>query len=308
MGFQSFSLSIGRTLSSVGLTTFALQAVAQPANQNTAPPATSVNPSAWNIHAPNGAGSSAVAVCVAGEPVNACKPHKAMRALTPEEVVLVMGANYSTGTQSNPTSHGSCGPNGCYVTASPPPSSNPGGGSSFPPSDPPSPPPGDGGSGGGAGDDGEGHYFPDSARQSHLQNCAKDYGTTLPNPAYGSINYTHDYAWSSKSLSTGVTLQHVVLSTDTPPTQVPAGGGAWLIADATTFFASSPPHTDVYMYTYTSDADIVRAISHEWYHQTHDVAGESTATEAANEVAAANAGANARAAFVADNGAKCAGQ
>jgi hypothetical protein len=59
------------------------------------------------------------------------------------------------------------------------------------------------------------------------------------------------------------------------------------------------------MYSYRNPDDIVGALAHEWYHQDNDVPGESPATEKANEAKAQAAGDAAKAAYDADNGAKC---
>lgn len=80
------------------------------------------------------------------------------------------------------------------------------------------------------------------------------------------------------------------------------------MVEATTYYMDSPKHTDMYMLAYTQDKYTVRDLVHEWYHQNHDVVGESVETFRANEANAKAAGEAAEQAYVSDNGAKCAGK
>jgi hypothetical protein len=224
--------------------------------------------------------------CLPVDIATACQTSKPMRSLTPEEVELIMGANYGTSlppvtVTGNPPS---------WLPSSPPPSN--GGG-------------GDGGGGDGGGGDGGSSSYPSTQEQSHLINCAKAYGSV--SPLY-TTNFTHNYAWVSYSTTTGLPIAHVVKPTETAPGKDPPGGGNWFMVEATTYYMDSPKHTDMYMLAYTQDKYTVRDLVHEWYHQNHDVVGESVETFRANEANAKAAGEAAEQAYVSDNGAKCAGK
>lgn len=292
------SLNLTRTLSAVGLTAYSFSAMAS--SQGLTLPINSFHSSSGSGDKSNHGGDES---CSDQKDLNSCAPSKPMRALSPEEVQIVMGTNYLTDSQIV-TSHGGCSSAGCHVTASPPPSS----GGSFPPSSPPSsgPPPDNGGGGGNSGD--PNLYPAGAAQQAHLENCAKIYGTTKPNPNF-ETNFTQEYGFQSLSKATGLVLQNAVEATDNPPATVPQGGTPWAIIGGATNWSSSPYKTDLYMYAYprNSTAYTINVISHEWYHQTHDVPGESDTQRGANETAARAAGAAAQAAYEKDNGAKCAG-
>jgi hypothetical protein len=147
-----------------------------------------------------------------------------------------------------------------------------------------------------------------------LENCAKIYGTSQPNPKF-TTKFTQEYGFQSLSITTGLNLQNAVEPTDNPPATIPAGGGPWrIIGGATNVNGvtsnSVPPYeTDLYMYAYpkNSTAVTVGVISHEWYHQQHDMPGETDTQRGDNETAAKAVGAAAQAAYEQDNGAKCAG-
>ncbi|MGN6738970.1 hypothetical protein [Dyella sp.] len=294
------SLNLTSTLSAVGLTVYGLSAVALGHGMDN--PTASLPSSSDNDrgYTPSHDDSRS---CLSQQDLNTCAPNQPMRALSPEEVQIVMGTNYLTDSRPG-TSHGGCSDAGCHVTASPPPSS----GGSFPPSSPPpdSPPPDNGGGGGDSG--GPNQYPATAALQTHLENCAKVYGTTRPNPNY-TTNFTQEYGFQSLSKTTGLVLQNAVEPTDNPPTTVPQGGTPWGIIGGATHWSSPPYKTDLYMYAYprNSTAYTVNVISHEWYHQNHDVPGESDKQRGDNETAAKAAGAAAQAAYEKDNGAKCAG-
>lgn len=301
MGFRCLSPSVIRAFSGAGLTTFALYTYAQPINQKLVVRMGSSTPNAANAKDASLMQMAPDDLCTSEPGLNACKQHQPMRALTPHEIELVMGSNYMTGGSSQPSSHGSCGAYSCHVTASPPPSSQPPSSSAPPPSSPPpdsAPPPSDGGGGPAA---------PGIQEQTHLENCAKIYGNILPKSGF-QTNFTSDYGWTS-DYSTGLPAKHLTTTTDTPPpvSEIPPGGGSWLIIGASTYVDQTPLRTDIYMASYTTVADMVRTLAHEWYHQNHDVAGESDAIKSANESSAQALGVQAEAAYKSDNGAKCAG-
>lgn len=256
-----------------------ISAQAQPSSRATAPIFRQVNKEIL-------VGSTSIQCTATG--LNTCINRTAMRPLTAKEVELLMGANSSTHSSSHPyNSHGSCSAGGCNVTATPP-NSDP------PPSDPvTSNPPA---SGGGS--------PPNQTQQDKDIKCALAYASTTPNPNF-KTNFTNLYGWSSKSSTTGLTLEHATTTTDNPPATIPTGGGEWLIDQATTWFDTSQPHTDIYVYAYRNPDDIIGTLAHEWYHQDNDVPGESAATEKANETKAQEAGNAAKAAYDADGGAKC---
>jgi hypothetical protein len=227
-----------------------------------------------------------------------------MRTLSAEELQLIIGANYTTGGQTQTRTHGSCTANGCTVTASPPPQTY------FPPSSappssapPPSEPPPDSGSSGGSNNN---LQVPSAASQQHLEHCAIVYGglsPTLP------TIFTTRYGWTAENAE-GVWIAHTSTATDVMP-PLPTGAKDWLYIGATTFLSKAQNQqyglveTDVYMYAYTSDANIVGVLAHEWYHQNHDTPGESLDQYNINAAGADAAGTNAMAAYKADNGAKC---
>jgi hypothetical protein len=59
--------------------------------------------------------------------------------------------------------------------------------------------------------------------------------------------------------------------------------------------------------SYTDDANLVKVLVHEWYHQNYDIAGESSTARYNNEANANAAGVQAENAYTSDGGAKCAG-
>lgn len=303
MGFRCLSPSIIRAFSGAGLTTFALHAFAQPSNQRPVSQVQSQTPSATDAPDPSIIEMMPHDSCTSQPSLNVCKPHQPMRALTPREIELVMGSNSMT-SSSQPGSHGSCNANSCNTTSNLPPSSQPHS-SIPPPSSPPpdsSPPPSGGGGGGGS------PAVPSAQQQTHLENCAKIYGNISPKSGF-LTNFTSEYGWSSDS-SVGLPLKHLITATDTPPpaSEIPPGGGDWLIIGASTYIDKTPLRTDIYMASYTTDADMVKTLSHEWYHQNHDIVGESDAVRSANEAAAQALGVQAETAYKSDNGKKCAGQ
>lgn len=246
--------------------------------------------------------SFSYSTCPEAKTLNSCKPAAPMRALSADEVKLIRAANSYT----DPTSSwGGCNTYSCHVTANPPsdpPSSagpiyNPGGGGSDP-----------GNGGGGGGGDGGGYsnlHVPDQAEIAHYEKCAKTYGSTAPNPNF-QTQYTSLYGFTSYSAYTGAPLDHVTNSTGDDPTKpLPAGGSQWYLIGSSTYYDESPQRTEVYMLAYQSTAEMVKVLAHEWYHQNHDVPGESVAARMANESAAIDAGNNAVAAYNADGGARC---
>lgn len=244
---------------------------------------------------------SSGAICNSAN-LNSCAQREPMRPLSSKEVALIMGANYETGSITQTGSHGSCSANGCHTTASVPPSvitSEP-----ITSSGPPASAPG-GGGGGGSG----GNAYPTPTQQQHFIKCAEVYGQTSPNSKF-TTNFTSDYGWSYYSSATGLPVAHETTTTDNAPTQAPSGAGAgeWRYVGASTYYQEAPFHTDLYMYAYPASqpAVTVRTLVHEWYHQNHNVPGESPAQLKIDENNAGTAGQNAYNAYVADNGAKCA--
>jgi hypothetical protein len=286
------SLSIGRTISSygfavVGMTAFAASAQDRPTSLQ----GNSNLGTAWRLNLKASAGQEGTNCVTTG--LNSCAPRTPMRAFTPKEVELLMGANSFT---SGTTSHGSCNPNSCNVTATPPPSVS----VSAPEPNPPitSGPPSSLGGGGSS------NNIPDSRTQLYFERCAESYGKTSPNSKF-QTNFTSDYGWTSYSLATGLPLVHDVTAADSPPGYVPSGGGAWKIISASTFFQSATYHTDLYVYAYSDPATTVGVLVHEWYHQNNDVPNESDAQRQTNEQNATAAGEAAKNAFNADGGAQC---
>lgn len=144
--------------------------------------------------------------------------------------------------------------------------------------------------------------WPNGTAQEHLTACAKIYGNTAPNPKFQTY-FTQNYGWGSK-LSTGGN-DTAQTPTDAAPTKAPPGG-PWTALNGVTFYSLN--YTDLFMNAYTSNAQTVDTLVHEWYHQNHDFIGESQAQADANEQAAHNAGLAAEAAYNANNGASCAGK
>jgi hypothetical protein len=68
-----------------------------------------------------------------------------------------------------------------------------------------------------------------------------------------------------------------------------------------------PGATTLYMLAYTSTAQTIETLVHEWYHQAHDVYGQSAAAFQSNEAGAVAAGKAARNAYMADGVEKCGG-
>lgn len=299
MGSRHLSASIIRLVGGAGLTTFAMHAFAQPDSQKPTPQAKRLTPGLGmptkiSFARPPGAS------CIAEPGLNSCRPHQPVRALTSQEIDLIMGANYQTDS-SSPTSHGSCNSSSCHVTASPPPSSQPSS-SAPPPSSPPpdsAPPPNEGG--------GAPLTAPSLQEQAHLEACARIYGGLSPKPGF-QTNFTSEYGWSSHD-STGLPLKHLTTATETPPpaSEIPPGGSTWLYVGASTYVDQTPLRTDIYMMSYTDDANLVKVLVHEWYHQNYDIAGESSTARYNNEANANAAGVQAENAYTSDGGAKCAG-
>jgi hypothetical protein len=204
---------------------------------------------------------------------------RSARALTPEEVELIYGANSGT----EPPTGGGCDASGCHTTAWLPP-------------DPPPPPPlttggGSSGNGGSGGSSGGGGSSGDSAvsqdYKDAAEKCATYYGHLTP--VY-TTNFTVKVGWTAVDAA-GVPIKHIVTDSIEDPTEpLPTGAVRWSIADASTFFDDSPPHTDIYGTAYYSFGNVIKVLTHEWYHQHHDVPGESLAQRNQNELDARAAG------------------
>lgn len=214
---------------------------------------------------------------------------RSVRALTPEEVELIYGTNSGT----EPPTGGGCDASGCHTTAWLPP-------------DPPPPPPlttgggssGDGGgegAGGGSGGSGDGSDSAVSQEYAYAaEKCATYYGHITP--VY-TTNFTTKVGWTAVDAA-GVPIKHIVTDSIADPTEpLPAGAVRWSMAGASTFFDDNPPHTDIYGTTYSSFENVIMVLTHEWYHQHHDVPGESLAQRNQNELDATAAGRAASDAF-----------
>jgi hypothetical protein len=294
------SLTITRAISGYGLVAAGMSAFAVVAHDSSALPHT--NADFGKSRLANSAANAGEDQACDTTKLNTCTPRAPMRALSPKEVALIMGANSDTNGQTSRshtsyTSHGSCSAGGCHTTATIPPS----GGPSGPPVTSGPPASSLGGGGGGA------TNVPNSQQQAHLTKCAEVYGHTSPNPKF-TTNYTNDYGWSFYAHSTGLPVVHDTTTNSDPPAYTPSvpGGGEWLAVSASTFFQNAPYHTDVYVYAYSTDATTVGVLVHEWYHQNNDVPNESQAQRQTNENNATAAGVAAENAYKADNGAQCA--
>lgn len=204
---------------------------------------------------------------------------RSARALSPQEVELIYGTNSGT----EPPTGGGCDASGCHTTAWVPPP-------------PPPPPPLTGGSGGsgsgggggpsgGSGGDGESATSPEY--KDAAEKCATFYGHLTP--VY-TTNFTDKVGWTAVDAAS-VSIKHIVTdSTEDPTEPLPPGAVRWLMTDASTFYDDNPPHTDIYGTAYWSFANVIKVLTHEWYHQQHDVPGESLAQRNQNELDARAAG------------------
>jgi len=218
----------------------------------------------------------------------ATRSSRSARALTAEEVELIYGTNSGT----EPPTGGGCDASGCHTTAwvpppAPPPPLTGGGGSS-----------GNGGSGGSSGGSGSSGDAGDSAISQEYKDaaekCATYYGHLTP--VY-TTNFTDKVGWTAVD-SAGAPIKHIVTDSIEDPTEpLPSGAVKWLMTDASTFFEDNPPHTDIYGTAYWAFGNVIKVLTHEWYHQQHDVPGESLAQRNQNELDARAAGQAAEDAF-----------
>jgi hypothetical protein len=286
MDLRELSLSIGYALSAYGVTAVAEPAIAQSGEPDTV----STSP------------SLAGGQCGTSNRVNSCRPTAPMRALTADDIALIAGANNTT------ESSGSCSAAGCHVTASPISSNPPSSGT------PPGNPGGPGDGGGGGGDPGGGSSgdsggtnppvgsLPTAPQQDHAKHCAAVYGNTSEKAGYHT-SFLPKYGWSWRTAE-GVATGEFRTSDSQPPADSPTPGGRWQSLNGHTTLVD-PLDTELFMPAYTSEAQMVETLAHEWYHQNHDVATEDANQRQANENAATAAGQAAEAAYKSDNGAKC---
>ena len=156
---------------------------------------------------------------------------------------------------------------------------------------------------------GGGLVAPTVAQQDHLWGCAYSYAPSNAHPnfmVYNNNPFQSSWGWGAKNAQgVGVDWRATEInqspSYGNPP--IPPGNGAvgdWYPINGITL--PSTYETFLFMWAYTSEADTIEILVHEWYHQNHDVVGESNAAFLANEAGAKDAGQSARNAFIAAGG------